>query len=70
MKSDRAQKYGKQIKSLLDVLCFFMSSDGGVVFNYSKIANLGSRTYCNIFAALLELPECSPNIDPQTPYLL
>ena len=35
------------------------------MFNYSKIANLGSRTYCNTFGSFLELPKLRPNMDPR-----
>ena len=38
--------------------------------NYCKIANLGSRTYCNTFLAFLELPNNRPKMGPRTPYLL
>ena len=34
------------------------------------MANLSSRTYCNIFWTFLERPQIRPKNDPRTPYLL
>ena len=40
-----------------------------MVFNYSNMANLGFRTYSNMFWIFWELPKFQPNLDPRTPYL-
>ena len=59
-----------KLSDLLDFLFLYNCSMAFWGLNYSRMANLGSRTYCNTFLIIFGTSKNNrPNIDPHTRYL-
>ena len=65
MGSNRAQKHGNEIKRCFVFSYLLVYGMGLEGFNYSQIANLGSRTYSNTFWIIFGTSKKSIKSGPQ-----